>query len=74
MKENAIEWKPTTIVNLKDRDDLLSYHGSMGNNGVDDFNRNWINAPSSDIHPGFCYRFFYPLSRYVLNCCSKRKK
>ena len=65
-KNNAIIWKPDNVINLDERDDLMSYHGDMGNNGVQDLNRNWINPPSEKIHAKFFYRFFYPLSK----CCS----
>lgn len=72
-KDKSIKWQPNEVINLKDRDDLMSYQGSMGNNGVDDFNRNWKNAPSPNIHPGFWYRFFYPLSKFLSSCSFSRK-
>ena len=68
-KKDAIIWKPDTIINLNNRDDLMSYHGDMGNNGVHDLNRNWNIPPSSNIYATFFYRFFYPLSK----CCISRK-
>ena len=56
----------------------MSYDGDMGNNGVDDLNRNWKIPPSEKIHPGFFYRFFYPVSKSLCKilpngCYSSRK-
>lgn len=77
-KKGAIKWNPKNIINLNERDDLMTYNGDMGNNGVDDLNRNWNNAPSQDIHPGFIYRFFFPVSKSIYRffsngCISLRK-
>ena len=73
-KKGAIIWKPDTVTNLNDRDDLMSYQGDMGNNGVHDLNRDWDNAPSENIRASFLYRFFYPLSKsFKFSCCTSRK-
>ena len=77
-KKDAIKWKPYEVINLNDREDIMSYDGDMGNNGVDDLNRNWKIPPSEKIHPGFFYRFFYPVSKSLCKilptgCCSSRK-
>lgn len=61
MKNNAIIWKPEIVINLNSCDDLMSYRGDMGNNGVHDLNRNWAEAPPQNIKASFLYRFFYPL-------------
>ena len=58
--------KPEYVINLKTRDDLMSYRGDMGNNGAHDLNRNWYYPPSENIKGSFLYRFFYPLTK--LNC------
>jgi len=77
-KKGAIKWNPSNVINLNERDDLMSYDGDMGNNGVDDLNRNWKNVPSENIHPGFFYRFFFPISKSLYKYlptkwCSSRK-
>lgn len=70
VKKNALVWKPEYVINLKTRDDLMSYRGDMGNNGARDLNRNWYYPPSENIKGSFLYRFFYPLTK--LNCFSSR--
>jgi len=66
-KKYAIIWKPETVINLRENNNLMSYQGDMGNNGVHDLNRDWINAPPSNTYASFCYRFFYPLSKYCIS-------
>jgi hypothetical protein len=68
VKNNSIIWKPKRVINLKLEDTLMSYRGDMGNNGVNDLNRQWINAPDENINSSFLYRFFYPLVN--LSCIS----
>tara|TARA_Y100000389_G_scaffold145439_1_gene143983 strand:+ start:525 stop:1424 length:900 start_codon:yes stop_codon:yes gene_type:complete len=70
VRRNALVWKPDNVINLKTRDDLMSYRGDMGNNGVHDLNRKWYNPPPDNTKGSFLYRFFYPLTK--LNCFSSR--
>ena len=58
------------VINLKQRDDLMSYNGDMGNNGVPDLNRHWYNPPQKNEKASLLYRFFYPLTK--LNCFASR--
>ena len=75
--KNAIIWKPEKVINLKTRDDLMSYNGIMGNERVDNLNRDWENPPDFNCKSSFLYRFFYPISNYISYpfsiCASKRK-
>tara|TARA_Y100000389_G_scaffold75080_1_gene71689 strand:- start:554 stop:1522 length:969 start_codon:yes stop_codon:yes gene_type:complete len=75
--KNAIIWKPEKVINLKTRNDLMSYNGIMGNEKVDNLNRDWENPPDFNCKSSFLYRFFYPISNYISYpfsiCASKRK-
>lgn len=70
IKDKAIIWRPDNVINLKQRDDLMSYNGDMGNNGVPDLNRHWYNPPQKNEKASLLYRFFYPLTK--LNCFASR--
>ena len=76
-EKNAIKWKPENVINLHERDDLMSYRGDMDNNGIKDLNKFIQESPPHEkTYSTFLYRFFYPLSESLsksFNCCSSRK-
>ena len=55
----------------------MSYNGIMGNERVDNLNRDWENPPDFNCKLSFLYRFFYPISNYIsypLSICTSKRK
>ena len=69
-KKNAIKWKPENVINLHERDDLMSYRGDMYNNGINDLNKFIQESPPHEkTYSTFLYRFFtflYVFQTYVI--------
>lgn len=68
-KKNAIIWKPNTVINLKQRDDLMSFRGKMGNNGVTSLYRDWDDIPPNN-KSSFTNRFFNSFFTKI-NCLNR---
>lgn len=61
--ENMIIWAPKKIINLDEREDILSYDGKLGFNSVDSFNRReflYSDSFTFTKNPTTCFKIFLP--------------